>query len=742
MRLAWLFLTRSGKSNRNRLGLTAAAVALGMLMILVFMAGINAIQAQPQHSSWRLALFASKNNQKPIEGIAPLKAIVGIGDGNLTKWQNENITTISLHASDATSPQFNELPTPKYGEYYVSKGLYKIIHDHPEDAIGERFGTKQIGIIPESFSVSPNALDVIRGMSEQEARNERAVSVYKLSNDVEAASRYNGLVGTVLLFGASMLLIPIVTFISIAAQLGSAQREKRYAALRLVGATREQVTRIIAVESLSAALAGVITGSLAYVAILPLLSQSTFGGMRFWQSDLTVLPQYYLLAVIVTLLFCLFANWRGMRHVQVSPLGVMRSGKVSKRPRVWRLILLVPGLVVFIWLLLPSGAHWVRDNTDSPTPMLLLIAGVMSIMFGILLAGPWLTSSISRLVARRTNSAVTLLASKRIAMQSGRIFRSVSGVVLALFAGSVYLTGISGIAELSANAVANNGYSQLKDGTVLISSDVLSSQFASQLKELPYVKDTNEIQGNVAGAVFILPCKTAHIYTTITCPADVTYVGVNFDKSPAEGSKWFDMSPDGIRQQLIKKEDANPASAAKSNPSFLVRLDDNSHLDQLRSFVASKSGVDSATWVFSGTYAQMPIVSPIVSELANLAYAGMGLTLFVAIASLIIATTGGLLERRRSFVTLRLGGMTVTQMKRTVMIESLIPLISVSLLACGLGIWVGWAFTSALSSSMKPTLTPLYLGIVIGSLVIAILAIRQILPMLGKITQPEENQTE
>ena len=86
--------------------------------------------------------------------------------------------------------------------------------------------------------------------------------------------------------------------------------------------------------------------------------------------------------------------------------------------------------------------------------------------------------------------------------------------------------------------------------------------------------------------------------------------------------------------------------------------------------------------------------------------------------------------------------MTVTQMKRTVMIESLIPLISVSLLACGLGIWVGWAFTSALSSSMKPTLTPLYLGIVIGSLVIAILAIRQILPMLGKITQPEENQTE
>ena len=120
----------------------------------------------------------------------------------------------------------------------------------------------------------------------------------------------------------------------------------------------------------------------------------------------------------------------------------------------------------------------------------------------------------------------------------------------------------------------------------------------------------------------------------------------------------------------------------------------------------------------------------------------MGVTLFVAIASLIIATIGGLLERRRSFVTLRLGGMTTAQMKRTVMIESLIPLVIVSLLACSLGVWVGWEFTSAISTSLKPTLTPLYLWIVIGSLVIASLAIGRILPMLDNITRPEENQTE
>ena len=40
-----------------------------------------------------------------------------------------------------------------------------------------------------------------------------------------------------LVVGGSILLFPIVTFVAVATQLGGAQREKRYAALRLVGAT-------------------------------------------------------------------------------------------------------------------------------------------------------------------------------------------------------------------------------------------------------------------------------------------------------------------------------------------------------------------------------------------------------------------------------------------------------------------------------------------------------------------------
>ena len=50
----------------------------------------------------------------------------------------------------------------------------------------------------------------------------------------------------------------------IAKQLGGVQREKRYAALRLIGATKKQVTRVILLESLIASIVGVVIGLVAF----------------------------------------------------------------------------------------------------------------------------------------------------------------------------------------------------------------------------------------------------------------------------------------------------------------------------------------------------------------------------------------------------------------------------------------------------------------------------------------------
>ena len=59
---------------------------------------------------------------------------------------------------------------------------------------------------------------------------------------------------------ALAILTPVLIFIATATRLSAARREERFAAMRLVGATREQVSLLAAVESTTAGIAGMILG--------------------------------------------------------------------------------------------------------------------------------------------------------------------------------------------------------------------------------------------------------------------------------------------------------------------------------------------------------------------------------------------------------------------------------------------------------------------------------------------------
>ena len=114
MNISWLLFTHSGRNNWMRLGLTTVAVALGVIMVLVFTAGINALDARNGHSNWRSDIYNTTVSGKPISGVSPLKAKYAT-DGNLNKWQNKDIYTVSLRATDTTSPQVPGLTTPNEG---------------------------------------------------------------------------------------------------------------------------------------------------------------------------------------------------------------------------------------------------------------------------------------------------------------------------------------------------------------------------------------------------------------------------------------------------------------------------------------------------------------------------------------------------------------------------------------------------------------------------------------------------
>lgn len=724
MRLTWLLFAHSGKGNRNRLFLTAAAVALGVLMVLLFAAGLNALTTRTENANWRLNFYNNETTTKPVEGVTPLKVSLAF-EGNLNKYKDTRINVVAMYATGNTSPELPDMPTPRPGEYYVSPGLAEVIKNNPDDTIGARFGTKQIGIIPDKYVTSPDSLDVVRGMSPDEAENPRASSIYRFSTQ-SSVSKYSGMTMILLVIGASVLFVPIIIFLMIATQLGNMQREQRYAALRLVGATKRQVTGIIAFESAMAAIAGIALGTLAFLVLCLAATEFRFDGMRFWPGDITVTPTRYIGIIAVVIFFSIVANWLAMRRVQVSPLGVVRKQLRAGKARFIRIIPLSVGVMVYVWAS-TFGKTWIAENaTDSSGSLPILLGGIILIMFGLLIAGPYLTRVIAKRIARSTRSASTLIAVRRIETQFKPIFRSVSGVVLALFAGSFYLTAVSGIADYSQRAVQNNGYSQLLPDTALVMGNALPQGFDRGLSSQSYVKSVQPIERTNGGDA--IACTELARYTKHSCSDAAQYAVINFDKA-------------GVNK---------PTTVSTVDPSgqtdYLVKLLSNDSLDRLRSFVATHAPdaltAEGGTYVVSGTYAQKAVLNPMITELAGLAYVGIAVTLFIAIASLIVSTVGGFFERKRSFATLRLGGMDVGQMKRTVLIESLIPLFSTSLFSAALGCWIGYVFISSLGSSLGAALRPSYLAIVFGSLLVAALAIYSVLPMLDKITRPEENQTE
>ena len=741
MSVSWMLLQKSGRQSFARLGLTTAAVALGIVLVCCFTAGINGIKGRASGLAINTAAYQAARGaaeQKPIEGVEPLK-IGGTWRGDASKWRGQSIQSYSMYGT-AKSPQFAKLKTPRPGEYYLSKALADAVAQHPEDNILARFGknTKYLGVIPSEYVASPDALMMVRGASAEEVAESDAFTksqgqpsyfadVYRTdTNGLKSNAVFDPVAIIVFGVGGTILLFPIVIFVSVATQLGAAQREKRYAALRLIGATKQQVGLVLMLESLLASVVGVLIGLGAFWLLQAPLQAFKMDGMRFNPSDLALTSTQYALIIGLTLGLTMFVNWRRMRRAQISPLGVSRSLEKVKKLRVWRALVPATGIAIFAWLSSKPGLDWLAENKESAMPTLLLMVALLLVMFGLILAGGWLTNKLSLLAARWANNASMLIAGKRTAVHSRTIFRSVSGVVLALFAGSFYLTATSGIEGLNAQAVKDNGFSQLKRGTAVVIGRSLPGDMAEQLKQESYITSVATIYPREDGDA--IRCQDLAMYTEHACPNSAQpdqFALLNFDKP--------------VVKKVSLINDRVDTNGAKE---YLVTLKSDDDIEKLRTLVTAKANQYDLTYAVSGTDAKKPHINPTIREFADLAYVGIGVTLFVAVASLIVSTIGGLMERRRSLYTLRLGGMRLIQLKRLVMVESVAPLLTTSILSCGFGVWTGAVFTSTFSTTLKPVLTPTYFAIVSIGLAAAIIGIYLILPMVDKLTRAEANQTE
>ena len=509
--------------------------------------------------------------------------------------------------------------------------------------------------------------------------------------------------------------------------------------------------RSIAFESLISTLLGIALGYLGYLAVYPILLDFSITGYRFWPSDITVLPWQHFAIIAGTILLAFLSNWWGMRHVHTSPLGISRRQKMERPPRAWRLLPLLAGCAcTLIVQFVPNSA---LDITNKTT---LIIFAVILIMVGLVFATPWLTYRLANLAARHTRRPVSLLATRYIRQHARAIARSVSGVVLALFAGSFYLVAVSGVPALEAASIQANPDSLLADDTALIKfvDSRYDDQLTAALQAAEYVESFLPVEftdGALVGSCTAL----ADYFPSLQCDqAERQYAAIGSliqnPDVPTDSNQRF-ITYAATEAELLAtihsvySETGATDTAGAPVTRFLVHIR-HDQIDALRSLVArtTRAAADdlSSAYVLAAATAHAPAINQTITELAGLAYFGIIVTMVVATISIVISTLGSLYERRHTLYTLHLSGLQLAELKQEIMIESLIPLLLTAFVSVVLGIWVAVVEITTASSTLMPTITPTFVLLILGLLAAATIAIYLTLKPLPQLVDPSHNQTE
>jgi predicted lysophospholipase L1 biosynthesis ABC-type transport system permease subunit len=172
--------------------------------------------------------------------------------------------------------------------------------------------------------------------------------------------------------------------------------------------------------------------------------------------------------------------------------------------------------------------------------------------------------------------------------------------------------------------------------------------------------------------------------------------------------------------------------AAATNGSVSAIASAETVLDRAFPFVSSTS-------LFGELSAQ---TSQLLHELETASEVVILASLLIAGCSLAVAMAAGVSERKRPFSLLRLTGVPLGVLRRIVAFETAAPLIVIALASAVIGLVASELFLrSQLGLTLRLPGATYYL-IVLGGLVGSLAIIGSALPLLGRVTRPEDARME
>ncbi|MEH0970531.1 ABC transporter permease [Micromonospora sp. CPCC 205546] len=407
-----------GRDGWLRAVLTAVGVGVGVAMLLLAAAVPGALDARQARGDARDDLRMGE----PIPAAANTLLIRQTD----TEFRGQPVRGRVLRPEGPAAPTPPGVAAlPRAGEVLVSPALRSLLGSADGALFAPRLGGATVtGVIADEGLAGPRELAYYLGSDTLAADNATRLDAFGGGLPGEAFSPAL-MVLVVVIF--VVLLLPIAVFLGAAVRFGGERRDRRLAALRLIGADAAMVRRIAAGEAAAGALLGVAAGGLLFALGRQAVPLVTLMDLSVYAADVrpplpllvAVVLAVPALAVVVTLV--------SMRAVLVEPLGVTRRATPVRRRLVWRLLLPAAGL----GLLLAGAAGIAPLGGERQTA-----AGAVLLLVGVVTLLPWLTDLLVRRL--RGGPVAWQLAVRRLQLDSAASARLVNGVAVAV-AGTIGL---------------------------------------------------------------------------------------------------------------------------------------------------------------------------------------------------------------------------------------------------------------------------------------------------------------
>jgi hypothetical protein len=413
--------------------LMTTGAALGTLVVMAAMSGARVYGKQYDRLMARSVVSAE---QPAASGLK----VVDVDDSVDRRPLNRRVVAGAAPDSPLL-PGLTRYPQP--GEAIVSPALAALIRSDARAAA--RFPQRIIGVLGQAGLVAPDELLAYVGVPGDDPYVVRHPPVRQVGRPPVGWTIGPGVSdaltperGAAIGF-ALFVLVPFGVFLATCARLSASARDRRIAALRLLGVSARQAALVNAVETGTVAAFGALTGYGTFRLLAQVSEGWHIGRLHWFVVDATLPAPVAVLIIAAAIAFAVAVGVLATRPARVAPLRVRRNAPAG-RPTWWRL-----GPAVCGAGLCAGAAYGDRHTAISYWAFL---AGAVLIGLGIPLMLPLVTWAFAGLIRRLPVPVAWHLAAAKLSHAPGVAPRLVGALVATLYLGGLGSLGAAALLDV------------------------------------------------------------------------------------------------------------------------------------------------------------------------------------------------------------------------------------------------------------------------------------------------------